>query len=47
MKIGNKKMYGFPEMEVSVLSDLVFDSRYYTITDDEKYFLRVSYIGIM
>lgn len=38
LKIGNKKMYGFPEMEVVVLSDLGINAKYYSSSDDRKWY---------
>lgn len=38
LKIGNKKMFGFPEMAVVVLSDLGINAKYYTSSDDKKWY---------
>ena len=38
LKIKNKKMYSFPEMQVAVLSKLDIDSKYYTTADDDRYY---------
>jgi hypothetical protein len=38
LKIGNRKMYCFPDMVVAVLSDLGIDSKYYTTSDDVRWY---------
>lgn len=38
LEIGNKKMYGFPEIAVVVLSDLGIDAKYYTSSDDKAWY---------
>ena len=38
LRIKNKKMYCFPEMTVAVLSDLGINAKYYTTSDDIKWY---------
>lgn len=38
LKIGDKKMYGFPEMAVGVLSILGVNAKYYTFSDDKEWY---------
>jgi len=38
LKIGSKKMYGFPEMAVAVLSDLGINAKYYASSDDREWY---------